>query len=352
MLAVYRRHQPPCPHRSRRYRRCNCPLWVQGSVGGDYVRKGLNLRSWEAASNLVRDWEVAGKVGEVRKEIPTITLAVTRYLDDCATRLKPTSVKKYRALLRLHLLPFCEARGIRQLNQLTVTVLRDFRGTWTFAPITQTKNIELLRAFFRFCSADEWIKGNPAAALKPPQVTHTPTLPFTKEEIKKLIKTCKTWRGNGEKMCAMILVMRYAGLRISDTVTLKRTELQDRRVFLRQSKTGTHVWVPVPPAVVKALNAIDNPGDYFFWSGNGKVKSAIEDCRRMLYSIAAEAKVPNAHFHRLRDSFAVGLLQHGVSIEEVAVLLGHSSIRVTERHYAPWVKARQDRLEAAVKMTW
>ena len=46
------------------------------------------------------------------------------------------------------------------------------------------------------------------------------------------------------------------------------------------------------------------------------------------------------------------LLQKGVSIEIVSVLLAHSSIRVTERHYAPWVKARQEQLEAAVRKAW
>jgi integrase len=48
----------------------------------------------------------------------------------------------------------------------------------------------------------------------------------------------------------------------------------------------------------------------------------------------------------------VELLQAGVSIETVSVLLGHSSIRVTERHYAPWVKSRQDKLEREVRKIW
>jgi integrase len=43
------------------------------------------------------------------------------------------------------------------------------------------------------------------------------------------------------------------------------------------------------------------------------------------------------------------LLLKGVSIEIVSKLLGHSSIKVTERHYAPWVKARQEQLETEVR---
>jgi integrase len=56
--------------------------------------------------------------------------------------------------------------------------------------------------------------------------------------------------------------------------------------------------------------------------------------------------------HRLRDTFAVDLLQKGVPMEEVSKLLGHTSIRTTEKHYAKWMKGRQDRLDSLVIGTW
>ena len=60
----------------------------------------------------------------------------------------------------------------------------------------------------------------------------------------------------------------------------------------------------------------------------------------------------NGHAHRFRDTFAVELLVNGTSIENVQAFLGHASVRVTERHYAPWVRARQERAEADVKRSW
>ncbi|HVB58594.1 MAG TPA: tyrosine-type recombinase/integrase [Candidatus Acidoferrales bacterium] len=50
--------------------------------------------------------------------------------------------------------------------------------------------------------------------------------------------------------------------------------------------------------------------------------------------------------HRFRDTFAVELMLAGVPLEIVSVLLGHQSVRITERHYSPWVRARQEQLEA------
>jgi site-specific recombinase XerD len=64
------------------------------------------------------------------------------------------------------------------------------------------------------------------------------------------------------------------------------------------------------------------------------------------------AGIEDGHSHRLRDTFSVDLLQKGVSLETVSMLLGHTSIKTTQRHYAPWVKSRQDALEKAVKLSW
>jgi len=54
----------------------------------------------------------------------------------------------------------------------------------------------------------------------------------------------------------------------------------------------------------------------------------------------------------LRHAFAINLLLAGVSIESVAVLLGHRSIRITEKHYSQWVKGRQEKLNEDVRKAW
>jgi hypothetical protein len=48
----------------------------------------------------------------------------------------------------------------------------------------------------------------------------------------------------------------------------------------------------------------------------------------------------------------VGLLQAGLPMDRVSALLGHSSIKVTEKHCSPWARARQEQLEAGVGRTW
>ena len=91
---------------------------------------------------------------------------------------------------------------------------------------------------------------------------------------------------------------------------------------------------------------------YSSWSGESKSESATGDWRRALKGVFKEAKIPDGHAHRFRDTFAVGLLQAGLPMDRVSVLLGRSSIKVTEKHYSPWVRARQEQLEADVRRTW
>ena len=62
MLTIYRRHVKACPHRSRNYKRCQCPIWAQGTLGNESVRQALDLTSWDAAEDEIHEWRTSGKV--------------------------------------------------------------------------------------------------------------------------------------------------------------------------------------------------------------------------------------------------------------------------------------------------
>jgi site-specific recombinase XerD len=92
--------------------------------------------------------------------------------------------------------------------------------------------------------------------------------------------------------------------------------------------------------------------DHLSWSGESKIGSASGDWWRDLKGVFKHAGIPDGRAHRFRDTFAVGLLQAGVTTERVSVLLGSSSMKVTEKYYAPWVRARREQLEADVRRRW
>jgi hypothetical protein len=89
-----------------------------------------------------------------------------------------------------------------------------------------------------------------------------------------------------------------------------------------------------------------NPND-FFWPSNGLPKTYVANWQRAyrrLFAVASlhkpDGTPKRAHCHMFRDTFAVEMLLAGVPIDQVSILLGHASLRVTKKHDSPWVRAR------------
>jgi integrase/recombinase XerD len=351
MLTVYRRHGLNCKQTSRRYRRCNCPCWVEGTLEGQYVRQSLKVRSWERAEKKIREMEEAGD--PKRPQRITIGSACAAFVEDAEARnLKKETIDKFRLLFK-RLKEFANKEGIRFLSEFDLQMLRKFRATWTYQNYAARNQTGRLRALFRFAHDSGWIKTNPARNLKSEKVAEVPTLPFSRTEFQEIVKACDSYPGKNKVLLrAFVLLLRYSGLRIRDAVRLDREKVQDGKLFLYTSKTGIPVNIPLPSDCLDALAAIPENGPYYFWSGQGSPKGRVGNFQGMLATLFKLAGVQGGHAHRFRDTFAVELLLAGVSIENVSILLGHANTRITEKHYAPWIAARQERLEEAVKKTW
>ncbi len=349
MLTPYRRHTKACPFKSKgnAYKKCSCPVWVQGSVDGSAVRRSADTRDWRVAQIRAREWEAEGtkpKAGYV-----TVEAACAAFRRDAEARglAKPT-LKKYRVLSD-QLAEFCGLRGLRSIRQFDLGEARAFRASWADAPLSATKKLERLRSMCAFWQSHGWITENHAKAMKPPIVHQSPTLPFTAEEFRALEeatgKLPTLTPDMKARTRAILYVLRYTGLRISDAVGLTSDQVSRGSITLRMAKTRVAVTVPIREEIAAMLEAVKYPNGRYFSTGNAQLDTDTGNWRRRFYKLAKLAGIQNAHPHRLRDTFAVDLLSRGVGLEDVSILLGHSSIKITERHYAPWVQARQIRLE-------
>jgi integrase/recombinase XerD len=351
MLHVYRRHNPArCDHTERTWRRCSCPLWTDGTLQGKRYHKTLKTRNWDDAQKKVQTLEAEGKPQPDQKTIEDATDAFIR--DAEARGLRPPSVYKYKLLFK-QLKEFADNKGLRYISECDVEVLRTFRESWKNKNYSARKKLEAARTFFKFVHESGWLPTNPAKLIKPPKTDDPPTMPYSHAEFENVLTACDKYpdKRNAVRLRALTLLLRYSGLRITDAVTLTKHQIENDVLKLRTAKTGTDVRVPLPPAAIDALNAI-KVDHHYFWSGRGTKKSCVGDYQRAFKKLYKLAGVENGHAHRWRDTFAVELLIKGRTIEQVAALLGHQSTKVTEKHYAPWVKARQDQLEAAVRSTF
>ncbi len=347
VLTLYRRHLKGCPHAQERfYKRCKaCPVWVQGILKGRSLRKSLHTASWERAEDELRAMDAPEPAAVQAETDRDILEAYGAFYKECERRIAPATLRKYR-YLEEQLKTFCRRSGIETLKAFTVQHVRDFRTTWTESPRSANKKLERLRAFFNFCVENEWTHRNPAKLVKLDKVRDAPTLPFSDEEMERILANAGACR-------AFILTLRYTGMRISDAALLREESIKGGRVHLYMAKTGVPVYVPIPEFLARELAALPRQGGYVFLRGQStRLDTATDLWRRHLAKVFTRAGILGGHPHRFRDTFAVSLLERGVPIEVVSRLLGHASIRVTERHYAPWVQSLQNRLEAEVKKAW
>lgn len=284
------------------------------------------------------------------------------FLRDAAARHTAYGTLKNLRLVVEAFSQFAEKKGIRSVKAVSVELVREFREGWTYSPFTAQKKLERLRSFLSFCVDSGWLERNPAKSVKLSITQSAPTIPFAEDEVKKILATCAlvpdNWGRTGTpeqnrvsaRLRAFILLLRYSGLRIGDAVQLSKEKVQNGRVFLRTEKTGIPVWVPVPPEVTKAIEAIDEGREFYFWSGASTLHTATNKWRARLSKLFKLAGV-NGHPHMFRHTLAVTMLGNGSSLETVAAILGNT-VRIVEKHYSPWVKSRQEALEAAVKRAW
>jgi integrase/recombinase XerD len=119
--------------------------------------------------------------------------------------------------------------------------------------------------------------------IKPPKIGHRPTLPFDESEVERILKATddlSSWGSFGPKARAMVLLLRYSGLRMQDAACLERSRLNDGRLFLYTQKTGTPVYCPLPPQVNSALESVPNMHpDYAFWDGLSERETTVKSGR-------------------------------------------------------------------------
>jgi integrase/recombinase XerD len=379
LIAIFVRHAEGCKHAGDEFsRRCQCRKHLRWTANGKQYRKQAGTRSWAEAETAKRNLEdqLAGKTPAASTDGKAIDEAVAVFLQDKRVQGVTADVlaKYKRELARLQ--AHCERAGVFTVQGIDRERLTAFCDTWdTLYPssTTRAKVRERVRGFLRYCFEAQWIPRIPQ--LPKMKIDEVPTMPLSADEYARLLDAVAlvamndpvvTQRDrNRARTRGLFQLMRFSGLAIQDALTLRRDEVRRDgdeakslyRVVTSRQKTGVHVSVPIPAAVAAELLAIPNSSpDYLFWDGKVSIETLTRKWSR--YRVAPAFKAAGlygdcfATSHRLRDTFAVDLLEKGVPLEEVSKLLGHESIKTTEKSYAKWVKGRQDRLDALVTGTW
>lgn len=361
-ITIFVRHAAGCKYAGDEFtKRCNCRKHMRWTRNGKQHRQTANSRSWAGAEDAKRELEdkLAGREPQRKPAGHLLTDAIKTFdANKEAQGVKPRVRAMYaRELKRLRV--FSDGRGLITVTQaLDIENLIALRATWnTVYPSSSSRAVvqKHLKHFLRFCYDAKWIDRIPR--LSPIKIDSPETQPLTDAEYAKILEAATG------KTRVLIQLMRWSGLAVRDASTLKRADMHldngTHKIIRGRTKTGTPLYIPIPPDIAAEVLAVANGNPvYVFWNRQTAESSEYRHAGYMGEQVAkvfeAAGVVNEGHMisHRLRSTFAVDLLSKGVALEDVSKLLGHKSVTTTERHYAKWIKGRQDRLDSIISKTW
>jgi integrase/recombinase XerD len=381
-LSAYRRHADSCTVTNDL--QCDCPLWVQGKLNGKYVRESLGTRSMAMAELKIRDMLQppsgsgggGATVASITNGMVTLAEAAATFLANKQDKASNTVDLYTRAVG--HFRRFAEAHGTVYLAAVTPLLVQqyflEYAAEWK-SPRTRRGRLTHLRVFCNFCKKDmQWILRSPAEgrSLNVPKQGHARP-PYTLEEVQRILEAVERMpEASRDRARALILVLLYSGMRISDATFCQRADISPERVLdYVVIKTHKPISLPfeVPATMIDALVRLPGSGSFFFqpeWDystaitalregGNfeahlpkGFYKQAIRDTTALVTRVLALAGVRGG-CHKFRDTFAVNLLVNGADIYKVSLMLGHSDVKITSDHYLNLVPGYRERMSQATR---
>ena len=252
------------------------------------------------------------------------------------------TIEAYRNDLRW-LIDFLQAN---ELNVLDVKLehLEQFSGTLhehLISPRSQARILSGLRSFYKYLLLDGYIEVDPTELLVSPHVrNHLPDVLST-EEVDLLEASIDLSKPEGQRNKAIIEVLFSCGLRVSELVNLKLSDLFIAEKYVRvMGKGSKERLVPISTKAIKELqywfrdrNLMNiQPGeqDYVFLNRRGAhlTRTMILIMIKQQAVLAGIKKTISPH--TLRHSFATSLLEGGADLRAIQVMLGHEDIGTTE----------------------
>lgn len=378
-LVLYKRHLRSCPIRNaklkpstRRFRMdCDCPIWMVGRTpSGNIVPRQstgeIDLRKAEA----VRDAILREETRSDPIHGLTIAQCVKKYLASRKDELSEKTFGHHQLVLD-RLSTYCHAQNAAYMSDLNVDLLESFKveGLPDGASTSKATSIAKLRCFLREAYRRGWTKEALREQVKTHKAVYEQKEPYTDEQVDLILAEALKLNGGTHgyarhpKTFRLLLELQLeTGMRVGDAV----------RYDPRSVAMGQHLWVYTYLPQKQKRSEQPKPHEVYL---TDRLKTAIDECEWLspilpfswgnfknpnylanevyyrMQAMGERCAVDDCRPHRLRDTYAVQKLLAGFSLDDLSRLLGHSSVKVTERYYAKWVASRKMRLERLVAET-
>ena len=208
---------------------------------------------------------------------------------------------------------------------------------------SQSRIISSIKSFYKFLFLEKEITTNPSDLIESPKIGKKLPEFLTIDEIDLLIQSIDRSKKEGERNLAMLEVLYGCGLRVSELIDLKISEIYWKEGFIRIIGKGNkerlvplgkiasrHLKIYIQEVRVHQKNIKEEFIDHVFINKNGTKLSRV-----MIFKIIKSLKQKsginkNISPHTLRHSFATHLVEGGADLRAVQEMLGHQSITTTE----------------------
>ncbi|WP_372937700.1 site-specific tyrosine recombinase XerD [Seonamhaeicola sp.] len=207
---------------------------------------------------------------------------------------------------------------------------------------SQSRIISGLRSFFSYLVFEDYRKENPLELIESPKIGRKLPDTLSEEEIDKIIAAIDLSKHEGERNRAMLETLYGCGLRVSELVNLKISDLFFDEGFIKVTGKGDKQrFVPIVESTQKYINIYKNHvrnhlqiqsgcEDTLFLNRRGKQLT-----RAMIFTIVKQLAEKiglkkRISPHTFRHSFATHLLQNDADLRSIQLMLGHESITTTE----------------------
>ena len=232
----------------------------------------------------------------------------------------------------------------KNVLQLQLEDLQSFAATIHekgIGPTSQARILSGVRSFYRYLLLDGYIDADPSELLESPNLgKHLPEVLST-QEVDKLENAIDLTTKEGQRNKAIIEVLFSCGLRVSELVNLKLSQLFLDEGFVQVIGKGRKErLVPISQRAIKELNL------WFYDRKQLNIKTGEEDyvflnrrgshLTRTMILIMIKKEAEKAGIkktispHTMRHSFATALLQGGADLRAIQAMLGHEDIGTTE----------------------
>jgi len=209
-------------------------------------------------------------------------------------------------------------------------------------PRSQARIISGLKSFFNYLIFEDYRPDNPLELIEAPRLGRKLPDTLNIEDIDNLINAIDLSSNEGERNRAMLETLYGCGLRVSELVSVKISDLFFDEGFIKITGKGNKQrFVPISPLTQKYIEIYKNEvrphlpiqkefSDTLFLNRRGKQLT-----RAMIFTIIKDlAKKINLNKtispHTFRHSFATHLLENGADLRSIQLMLGHESITTTE----------------------